>query len=604
MELFNNYQPIGFVVEKNKFNISIWRQLFDYCSHYHGQFRQLIAIMLGFSFADVMIPWLMKYGIDEFITPKTTEGLPTFIGLIALAVFFRSFLVFVMIRVGGLLNVEVAYKIRQDCFTHIQKLSLSYFDYRPVGWLMSRITSDCRTLGGALSWGIVDIIFGFAMMFLITVIMLIMSFKLALLVLLIIPILLWVSYFFKKYILHAFREVREYNAQVSGSFNEGVSGAGTTKLLVQENNNFESFKQITDQMASASINAATKSSIYLPLILLIGSIGTALALWNGGTYVFEFQSSNGSLGISYGTLVAFIAYTIKFFQPIQDIARRFSELQNAQAAAERIFEVLATEPKIKDGESTVQPTKPLTGTVDIENLKFSYSENEPLFENFHLKIKAGECVALVGETGSGKTTLTNLIARFYEPTGGQIKLDGIDYTKLPLLWIHQQLGIILQTPHLFRGTIAENIAYGRNTVDLPEIKAAAKRVNAHPFIQRLPGGYDFKLGEGGSGISVGQKQLLTFARAILIDPQIMIMDEATSSIDTETEQLIQEATNHMLENRTSIIVAHRLSTIQHADRIVVLSHGKIVEVGNHDFLLKKRGVYFNLYSTQFSVNCS
>ena len=560
--------------------------------------------MLGFSLADVMIPWLMKYGIDEFITPGTTQGLPTFIFLIAIAVFFRSFLVFLMIRIGGRLNVEVAYDIRRACFAHIQKLSLSYFDYRPVGWLMSRITSDCRTLGSALSWGLVDIVFGLAMMFLISLIMLMMAFKLALIVLLIIPILLLVSYSFKKYILNAFREVREYNAQVSGAFNEGVSGAGTTKLLVQEDHNFEAFKQITDQMASASVNAATKSSIYLPLILLIGSIGTAVALWKGGTYVFEFQDSIGLAGISYGTLVAFIAYSIKFFQPIQDIARRFSEFQNAQAAAERIFEVLATKAKIKDGEDLTVPTQPLTGAVEIENLEFAYTTGEPLFEDLNLTIKAGECVALVGETGSGKTTLTNLISRFYEPTGGKIKLDGIDYTKLPLLWIHQQLGIILQTPHLFRGTIAENIAYGRDKIDLNEIKVAAKRVNADPFIQKLPGGYEFKLGEGGSGISVGQKQLLTFARAVLINPQIMIMDEATSSIDTETEQLIQEATNHMLEGRTSIIVAHRLSTIQHADRIVVLSHGKIVEMGNHDTLMKKRGAYFNLYSTQFSLHCS
>jgi len=591
-------------VKKNKLNLSIWKQLFAYCSHYHRPFKQLIAVMIGFSLADIMIPWLMKYGIDEFISPASTEGLPFFISLVAVAVFFRSFLVFLMIRIGGRLNVEVAYEIRRDCFTHIQKLSLSYFDYRPVGWLMSRITSDCRTLGTALSWGLVDIIFGLAMMFLISLMMMLMSFKLALIVLLIIPILLLVSYSFKKYILNAFRAVREYNAQVSGAFNEGVSGAATTKLLVQEDRNFEAFQQITEQMAKASVNAATKSSIYLPLILLIGSIGTAIALWKGGTYVFQFQSSNGMTGISYGTLVAFIAYSIKFFQPIQDIARRFSEFQNAQAAAERIFEVLATEPQIKDSEEVITPSQPLTGRVEIENLDFAYTTNTPLFENFNLAIKPGECVALVGETGSGKTTLTNLIARFYEPTGGKIKLDGIDYTKLPLHWIHQQLGIILQTPHLFRGTIAENIAYGCDKIDLTEIKAAAKRVNADQFIQKLPDTYNFKLGEGGSGISVGQKQLLTFARAILINPQIMIMDEATSSIDTETEQLIQEATNHLLEDRTSIIVAHRLSTIQHADRIVVLSHGKIVEMGNHEALIKRRGAYFKLYNTQLSIHCS
>ncbi|MCK5834704.1 MAG: ABC transporter ATP-binding protein, partial [Lentisphaeria bacterium] len=309
-------------VKEDKLKLSVWKTLYDYCEHHHRSFKQLIAVMVGFSLADLMIPWLMKYGIDEFITPGTTDGLPFFISLIAIAVFFRSFLVFLMIRIGGRLNVEVAYEIRQDCFVHIQKLSLSYFDYRPVGWLMSRITSDCRTLGSALSWGLVDLIFGVAMVFLISVIMLVMSFKLAIIVLLIIPVLFIVSYLFKKYILNAFREVREYNAQVSGAFNEGVSGAGTTKLLVQEDRNFEAFQQVTDRMALASVNAATKSSIYLPLILLIGSIGTAVALWKGGTYVFEFQSSNGLVGISYGTLVAFIAYSIKFFQPIQDIARR------------------------------------------------------------------------------------------------------------------------------------------------------------------------------------------------------------------------------------------------------------------------------------------
>ena len=352
-----------------------------------------------------------------------------------------------------------------------------------------------------------------------------------------------------------------------------------------------------------SIRAAIFSALYLPIILTLSSIGTALALWKGGNGVMENA-------VSYGTLVAFISYTIQFFEPVREIARVLAELQSAQASAERVLSMIDTEPEIKDSRAVeerygkgygfkdtgISPTK---GNMEFQNVSFYYNAEEPILQNFNLKVKAGETIALVGETGSGKSTIVNLACRFYEPTSGKILIDGVDYKDMPLLWLHSNLGYVLQNPHLFSGTIRENIQYGKLDASEVEIVRAAKLVNAHEFIMKLENGYDSEVGEGGGLLSTGEKQLISFARAIIADPKIFILDEATSSIDTETEQMIQKAIDKALSGRTSFIIAHRLSTIRSADRILVIKAGAVIEEGNHHQLLKQKGYYYKLYTNQF-----
>jgi ATP-binding cassette, subfamily B, bacterial len=338
-------------------------------------------------------------------------------------------------------------------------------------------------------------------------------------------------------------------------------------------------------------------------VLALGSIGTALALWFGGKGVL-LQT------LSYGTLVLFVQYTIQFFEPVRELARIFAELQSAQASAERILSMVETEPEITDSKEVIDkygdsfsPKKGswphITGNISFNNVSFAYKDGEHVLENFNLEVKAGETIALVGETGSGKSTIVNLACRFYEPTEGQVLIDGVDYTKMPIAWLQSNLGYVLQTPHLFSGTVIDNIRYGKLDATEEEVINAAKLVNAHEFISKLEKGYEGEVGEGGNRLSTGEKQLVSFARAILANPRIFVLDEATSSIDTETEHIIQEAIQTVLEGRTSFIIAHRLSTIRSADRILVIRDGKVTEQGSHKQLMKQKGYYYRLYTNQF-----
>jgi ATP-binding cassette subfamily B protein len=374
-------------------------------------------------------------------------------------------------------------------------------------------------------------------------------------------------------------------------------------VTLEASENLKEFQVHTGDMYKSSVRAAIFSSLYLPAILTLGSIGTGLALWFGGEGVIAGV-------VTYGTLVIFISYSVQFFEPLQEMARVFAELQNAQASAERIFSMIDEVPQIKDNSQVTrefgsimkmkQENWPeIKGGITFEDVTFSYKEGENILENFQLEIQAGETIAFVGETGSGKSTIVNLACRFYEPTLGSIKIDGVDYRERSMLWLHSNLGYVLQTPHLFSGTIKENIAYGRLDSTNDEIIEAAKLVDAHNFIIKMENGYDSEVGEGGAKLSTGEKQLISFARAILADPRIFVLDEATSSVDTETEQLIQKAIHTVLEGRTSFIIAHRLSTIRSADRILVIRNGKLTEQGTHQELIKEKGYYFNLYTNQF-----
>jgi len=444
---------------------------------------------------------------------------------------------------------------------------------------------------------------GSVMMLATLCIILYLNWRLALIIMTVVPALAVVSVYFQKKILSVYRQVRRINSRITGAFNEGIMGARTTKTLVREDDTLQEFKELTGNMRNTSVRAVVISSIYMPIVMALGSIGTGLALWFGGEGVI-------SQTLSYGTLVAFISYAAQFFEPIQQLARIFAELQNAQASAERVFSMIETEPDVKDSPEVVKEYgdifvakkenwPPIKGDVSFCNVSFSYKDGEEVLENFNLEVKAGESIALVGETGSGKSTIVNLICRFYEPKEGEIRIDGVDYRKRSQLWLQSNIGYVLQTPHLFSGTIRDNIRYGRLDATDEEIIEAAKLVNAHDFIMKLKDGYDTEVGEGGGRLSTGEKQLISFARAVLADPRIFVLDEATSSIDTETERVIQDAIHKVLKGRTSFIIAHRLSTIRSADRILVIRDGRLVEEGNHAELLKMKGYYYRLYTNQF-----
>jgi len=584
------------------FNLELWKKLIHYAKPYRGRLIVLSLFMAALAGGDAVIPLLQRYAIDNFIMKHNVQGTVMFYVVYSLVIIVQMIVVKLMITSAGVVETGICYDIRKDGFEHLQALSFSYYDTTPVGWMMSRLTSDIWRLGNTLSWGLVDFSWGFCMMIVSSVVTLVLEWKLALMTFIVVPILFVVSVYFQKRILFSHRDIRKNNSLITAAFNEGIQGVKTTKTLVREAENLKDFQGLTTEMNRKSIKAATFSAIYMPIVLLLGSIGAGIALWQGGNRVMNET-------ISYGTLAAFITYAIQFFYPIRDMARIFTDLQSAQASAERVLSLLETKPDIQDssevigryGLNNTEKWPKVVGNIEFKNVTFAYKTGEKVLENFNLSVRAGEKIALVGDTGSGKSTIVNLACRFYEPTGGQILIDGHDYTKMPMLWLHSNLGYVLQTPHLFSGTIRDNIIYGKLDATEEDIIRASKLVNLHHIVEKMEKGYDTPVGEGGSLLSTGEKQLVSFARAIIADPAIFVLDEATSSVDTETEHLIQDAIANILQNRTSFIIAHRLSTIRSADRILVIRDGKILEEGTHSQLLAKKGHYAKLYMSQYTL---
>lgn len=590
-------------IKEDKIKINIWKDFFKYLKPYKAEFAVLSFMMVCLGILDSIFPLMTKYAIDNFIEKNTLVGIEKFGIVYFIAVILLSLTVYLFISLAGKLETKMAYDIRKIGFEKLQLLPLSYYDDKAVGWLMARMTSDIGRLSETISWSLVDLAWGFSMMTAVTIAMMRLNFRLALITLSVIPILAVISFYFQKRILKAQRDVRKINSKITAAYNEDIQGAKTTKTLVREDINLQEFSEITLSMRNKSIRATVISSVYLPIVLTLGSVGTALALNFGGKGVL--------LGaISYGTLVAFISYTAQFYEPVRQIAVIFAELQAAQASAERVFSLLNEVPAIIDNDEVVakygdllNPKKDLwpeiKGAVEFKDVTFSYKTGETVLDSFNLNVKPGETIALVGETGSGKSTIVNLFCRFYEPTKGEILIDGINYKDMPQNWIHENLGYVLQAPHLFSGTIRDNIRYGNLDASDEEIIAASKLVDAHDFIMETEKGYDTEVGEGGGLLSTGQKQLISFARAVVRNPRLFVLDEATSSIDTETEKIIQDAINKVLNGRTSFVIAHRLSTIRNADRILVIRDGKIEEAGTHKELIRQKGYYYNLYTNQF-----
>ncbi|MEE8104192.1 MAG: ABC transporter ATP-binding protein [Planctomycetota bacterium] len=592
-----------------------WRKLISYARPYRWRVILLAVTAVTTGVADVGLPVVTGMLIDEVqAAVKAGAAVPiapyawAYAGLLLLL----SSSIWAFIRLTGYLRCRISHDIRRDGFRNLQQLSFSFYDRRPVGWLMARMTSDCERLSNILSWGFLDLCWSVAVIGLTAAVMFVLDAGVAVVVLLSIPLLAMVSSYFRKRILLAARIQRKTNSKITASFNELIMGDRTSKVFVREQENQVEFQNLTGEMYGASVRNALLSAAYLPLVLVIGSLATAGALIVGG-----FEVGAGALSV--GVLVMFISFARQLFEPIHNLAHWFAEMQMAQANAERVLGLIETEPEIRDSESVraalaaSEVSPPPAGTAadggkeDIETVRFEkvgfrYGPESPwVLQDLDLTVRAGETIALVGPTGGGKTTIVNLLCRFYEPTCGRVLFDGVDYRDRSLHWLQSKLGIVLQSPHLFSGPIAQNIRYGRLDATDEEVGHAAKLACAHDFISEMENGLQTEVGEGGVRLSTGQKQLISFARAVLAQPQILVMDEATSSVDTETERRIQKGLEQVLLGRTSFVIAHRLSTIRSADRILYIEAGRIVEQGAHAELVKARGRYFELYKEQCLV---
>jgi ATP-binding cassette subfamily B protein len=499
--------------------------------------------------------------------------------------------VFGFIVLSSFLGERVQYDMRRKLFGHLQELSFSYYDKTPVGWIMARVTSDSERIAELVTWGLVDVTWAVLNITTSIVFMLTINWQLSLLVVGVVPIMMALAFWFRQNILVQYREVRKLNSMITGAYNENISGVRVIKALVREQRNAQEFGEKSGAMYRAAYRAAWLSALFLPIVQVVGALGTGAVVWYGGLRV-EVG------GMTVGGIQAFLSYLAFMLWPIQDLARVYAEMQRSVASAERVFSLIDAEPDVVDREGAVE-IGGMEGEVAFEAVTFRYKEGESVLKDFSLHVRPGEHIALVGPTGGGKSTIVNLVCRFYEPTDGVIRIDGADYTTLTQHAIQSRIGMVLQTPHLFSGTIRENIRYGRLDATDTEVEAAAVLAHAHGFITSMERGYDEEVGEGGNLLSVGQKQLISIARAMLAAPDILILDEATSSVDTVTESLIQRGMAAVMAGRTSFVIAHRLSTIRSADRILVIEGGRIVEMGTHEELIRARGHYYDLYTRQF-----
>ena len=586
------------------FEPKIWKRLFPFLKRYRALLILILVLNLYCALVDIVNPLLQRYAIDNFIAAGTTKGLALYAVFCVLIILSQTLAVLGFTRGSMMVEMRLGRDMKRECFTHLQTLSLSYYNVTPVGYILSRVMNDTNRIAGLVAWNFFDIIWALSYVLGVMVAMAMLNVKLALVVMLIVPGIAVLTGFFQSRILKWNRKVRKVHSRITSAYNEGIMGAKTSKTLVIEDQNIEEFKEVTQEMRVSAVHASRLSAIYIPLVLFLSTMATAIVLVRGGRLTMEN-------GMMLGTLSAFLSYAVGIFEPIQQLARTLSDFISVQANIERVTGLLDQKPLVVDAPQVVQKYgdcftpkpenwEPIRGDIEFEDVSFRYPDGkEDVLSHFNLKIPAGTTVAIVGETGAGKSTLVNLACRFFEPTGGRILIDGRDYRERSQLWLHSSIGYVLQNPHLFTGTVMENIRYGRLDATDEEVIAAAKAVSADTVVEKLDKGYLSDVGEGGDRLSTGEKQLVSFARAVLCDPRIFVLDEATSSIDTQTEQLIQRAIEHLLGGRTSFLIAHRLSTIRHADIILVVQDGHIVEQGKHEELLKKRGYYHDLYVKQF-----
>jgi len=575
---------------------------------YLRPYRKIIVWMISLGFAgglvDIILPLFQEYAIDHFIAKQTLDTMGTFIwvylGVLAFQVIANGISAYQACQI----EMYVGRDMKRESFNHLQNLAFSYFNQNSVGYIHARVMSDTNRIGALVSWSLMNGVWYISYIIGAIIVMVAVNVKLAFWVLLIVPIIAVVAQMFQMKLVTLNHKIREVNSQITANFNEGITGAKTTKTLVIEEKMENNFEKTTEEMELRSVHATHYKAMFSSLISFASSAALALVLWQGGHITMD-----GVMEI--GTLSVFMSYALGMMEPIQWIVRSISDLITVQVNVERFSTLMETQSDVRDSLEVIEkygdsfePKKenwePLHGDITFEDVSFKYPDgDEYVLEHFNLHIPQGTNVAIVGETGAGKSTLVNLVCRFFEPTAGRILIDGRDARERSQLWLHSNIGYVLQSPHLFSGSVLDNLKYGNPDADMKQIEEAVKNVSADEVIARMEKGYLSNVGEGGDLLSTGEKQLLSFARAILADPRIFVLDEATSSIDTVTEKKIQDATMRLMKGRTSFVIAHRLSTIRQADLILVIKDGKIIEQGTHRELIEKKGEYYQLYTRQY-----
>ena len=579
-------------------------KLLPYLKPYRGIIFWMITLGFAGGLVDIILPLFQEYAIDYFIAKQTLDTMNTFVwvylGVLAFQVIANGISAYQACQI----EMYVGRDMKRESFNHLQTLAFSYFNQNSVGYIHARVMSDTNRIGALVSWSLMNGVWYISYIIGAIFVMLKTNAKLAFWVLLIVPVIAVVAQMFQMKLVTLNHKIREVNSQITSNFNEGITGAKTTKTLVIEKKMEDSFNRTTEEMELRSVHATHYRALFASMISFASSVALALVLWQGGRITME-----GVMEI--GTLSVFMSYALGMMEPIQWIVRSISDLITVQVNVERFSTLMETQSDVCDSKEvealygdSFDPKRenwePLHGDITFEDVSFKYPDgDEYVLEHFNLHIPQGTNVAIVGETGAGKSTLVNLVCRFFEPTSGRVLIDGRDARERSQLWLHSNIGYVLQTPHLFSGSVLENLRYGNPNATMEQIEDAVRNVSADEVIARMEHGYESNVGEGGDLLSTGEKQLLSFARAILADPRIFVLDEATSSIDTVTEKKIQDATDRLMKGRTSFVIAHRLSTIRQADIILVIKNGKIIEQGSHKELIAKRGEYYNLYTKQY-----
>ena len=579
-------------------------RLFPYIKKYRNKLIMMALLGVGASLLDSIMPLFNRYVLDHFVAENTLDTLGAFVGLYILTILVKVACDFTSTYTGGKVEMGINRDLRDASFRHLQTLSFSYFNQNNVGYIHARVMSDTGRIGEMVSWGMMELIWNGAYLLSVILVMISVNARLAIYVIMLLPAAVLLISFFQKKLIRYNRRIREINSTITSDFNEGITGARSIKTMVIEDTIRDDFRKDTGEMYRMSLRTGRTSALFSSSITLMSALVLAVVMWRGGNLTLQNV-------IRIGTLSVFMSYALGMIEPIQGLIQTMSNLIAIQVNIERFTNLMNTVSDVADTPEVIEkygdtfaPKKenwePLVGDVEFKDVSFMYPDgNEMVLEHFDLKVPHGTNAAIVGETGAGKSTLVNLVCRFFEPTEGQVLIDGRDARERSQLWLHSNIGYVLQTPHLFSGTVRDNLRYGKPDATGEEIMAALKLVSADFVIEKMDKGLDSEVGEGGDMLSTGEKQLLSFARAILADPRILVLDDATSSIDTVTEKAIQDAIQKVIKGRTSFMIAHRLSTVVDADIILVVRDGKIIERGKHSELMKKRGYYYSLYTRQF-----